>query len=157
MAEEHTTVHVYNHFPLEATRVSLSPASRTCNHFVSKQALGLAICFTLRGAEARGGVEDKETSEDGSLNHAGRRPRFTRCQPRVLLSVAAQVLKLRSSNHTRSTVKPAQLKSVPVMLARKTPPARNILCTPHSELPPAVRDKGKQHEQRGNVCKCCCT
>lgn len=107
VAEEHTTVHVYNRFPLEATRVSLSPASRTCNHFVLKQALGLAICFALRGAEARGGVEDKETSEDGSLNHAGRWPRFTRCRPRVLLSVAAQVSKLRSINHSRSMVKPS--------------------------------------------------
>jgi hypothetical protein len=107
VAEEHTTVHVYNHFPLEATRVSLSPASRTCNHFVLKQALGLAICFALRGAAARGGVEDKETSEDGSLNHAGRRPRFTRCQPHVFLSVAAQVSKFRSINHAHSMVKPS--------------------------------------------------
>jgi hypothetical protein len=60
LAEEYTTVHVCNHFPLEAARVSLSPASRSCNHFVLKQALGLAICFTLRGAGLHGGVEGKE-------------------------------------------------------------------------------------------------
>ena len=45
--------------PPGATRVSLSPVSRTCTHFVWKQALGLATCFTFRGAGARGGEEDK--------------------------------------------------------------------------------------------------
>ena len=60
LAEEHTTVHVYDHSPLEATRVILSPASRACTPFVQLQAFDLAICFAFRGAGARGGEEEKE-------------------------------------------------------------------------------------------------
>ena len=148
LAEEHTTVHVYNLLPLEATRVILSPPSRTCTHIVLKQIpwpgplLYIAGCRSTWRSRRQGDFGGWKSKPRWTM--AEIYPLSTSCPPvGSSTSVETQIHQPLSFDGQ------AQLKCIPAMLARRTPPARNIICMPHSELPPTVRDKGKQHEQRG--------